>query len=115
MARWDNSDRSSRLPPDWQQRRKRALQRDHDQCVWMEHTEAGRRERCPNRATEVDHKIPGDNHALENLQSLCWFHHDMKTRREGVFAKAEKRREINQRFRRGEEHPAYAHMRRRKD
>lgn len=43
-------------------------------CEWVE---GGFR--CNNAATDVDHIVPGDDHALPNLQGLCGPHHLVKT------------------------------------
>lgn len=54
--------------------RKRALERDRYRCV-----------ECGAEATEVDHIVPimqGGTWALDNLQSLCDFHHRRKTQRD---------------------------------
>lgn len=60
---------------------------------------------CLGKATDVDHIIAGDNHSLNNLQSLCGFHHAKKSGREGAAAMRAKRRRINQSFRQTETHP----------
>lgn len=78
--RWDNSDRVSRLPGNWASLRLATLRRDHYLC-----------QGCGAPATEVDHVIPGDDHSLENLQSLCTPCHAAKTRREGVAAQRARR------------------------
>jgi len=38
----------------------------------------------PNRATDVDHIIPGDNHDEWNLTSLCSWHHLRKSSADGI-------------------------------
>lgn len=75
MSRWDNSDRASRLPSNWGSIRLAVLRRDGYKCT-----------SCGARASQVDHVEPGDDHGMENLQSLCRFCHDVKTRREGAEA-----------------------------
>ncbi|MEU0674484.1 hypothetical protein ABZ330_16590 [Streptomyces sp. NPDC006172] len=42
---------------------------------------------------------------MENLRSLCTWHHRQKSSREGAAAQAAKRRAIQKRFRRDEAHP----------
>lgn len=101
MPQWQNSTRRDRLPPDWPQIRKRALRRDKYLCQWR----IAPGELCEAYATDVDHKDRGDDHRLENLQSLCGPHHQAKSSSEGGEARAKKRREIDQRFRRTEDHP----------
>lgn len=74
---WKGSDRKSRLPVDWERLRQVVLKRCGFRCEWFEDSY-----RCNNAATDVDHIISGDNHALENLQGLCNPHHLTKTGRE---------------------------------
>ncbi|MEU0344227.1 hypothetical protein ABZ092_36135 [Streptomyces bobili] len=42
---------------------------------------------------------------MENLRSLCSYHHKVKSSREGAAAKNAKRRAIEKKFRRTEQHP----------
>ena len=103
--RWQNSTRSSRLPSNWRKLRQQVLARDGFRCCWHDVIE-GHRVRCLIEAVEVDHIKPGDDHSLGNLQSLCSFHHGVKTHREGVQASAAQRAEIRQRLRpEPEKHP----------
>lgn len=74
---WVNSDRRSELPPGWAALRAAALERDGHRCVAPWTT-------CGDPATDVDHIIPGNDHRLENLQSLCHPHHVEKTNAERV-------------------------------
>ncbi|MCY0933643.1 hypothetical protein [Streptomyces sp. H34-S4] len=53
----------------------------------------------------MDHIEPGDDHSLSNLRSLCSWHHKQKSSREGAAAYAAKRRAIQKKFRRTEQHP----------
>lgn len=85
MSGWQGSDRKERLPPDWAKRSTRVKERDGWRCTQI--LPSGKR--CPRgRATghrlEVDHKVPGDDHRLENLRSLCQHHHGKKTAQEGA-------------------------------
>jgi 5-methylcytosine-specific restriction protein A len=82
---WSSSDRKSRLPSDWQSRRRIVLERCGYQC---EHVRSSGR-RCGSKATDVDHVQHGDDHSLSNLQGLCSWHHKQKTSRESQEAKAE--------------------------
>lgn len=75
---WETSDRRLRLPPDWPQRVAEVWKRDRGQCTWRLPSGA----RCPRKGADVDHRVPGDNHDLRNLQLLCRHHHDKKTQRE---------------------------------
>lgn len=72
---WDTSDRRERLPADWWQRVKAVKERDGNRCTWR--LPSGKR--CPRRGTDVDHRKPGDDHSLANLQLLCPDHHKRKT------------------------------------
>ena len=87
---WDTSDRAERLPDNWQALRTIVLSRAAGRC------EARQRngQRCRDRATDVDHIDPGDNHQLDNLQALCAWHHARKSSAEG---NAARRRHTNKR------------------
>jgi 5-methylcytosine-specific restriction endonuclease McrA len=80
---WHTSNRRSRLPKNWPQLRTQALTRDCYKCRAV--NEDGTP--CIEAATDVDHIEPGDNHALENLQSLCAWHHKRKTANEAAAAR----------------------------
>lgn len=80
---WDGSDRLARLPPDWSARRRRVLQRDRHSCQWSG---------CSARATHVDHIEPSGSDEDWNLQSLCAYHHNKKSSREGNAAQARLRK-----------------------
>lgn len=98
---WSTSDRRGRLPDNWPQLRSRILQRDGYRCTARDQYGA----RCAEAATDVDHISPGDDHREANLQSLCGWHHRVKSSREGAAASAAVRRRHMRRFRRTEEHP----------
>ena len=101
---WHTSDRKQRLPPDWESRRQKVLKRDGYRCCAQ--TSTGR---CLNAGTDVDHIKRGDDHRLENLQTLCMGHHRQKTSREGYLAYMAKRRAQQKRIERDfgnrEQHP----------
>lgn len=80
---WSSSDRLSRLPADWQARRRRVLLRDRHACQV-----AG----CPTRANQVDHIEHSGPDDDWNLQSLCEFHHNQKSAAEGHAARAKLRK-----------------------
>lgn len=80
---WEGSTRRSRLPPDWPATRLRILERDSHRCTWIENGK-----RCTERATDVDHRVPGDDHSDRNLRSLCPWHHRRKSSAEGAAARA---------------------------
>lgn len=95
---WEGSTRRARLPKDWQARRRAALARDRHQCqVISEETGFI----CGEKATEVDHIRPGDNHNMSNLQAICQWHHRRKSSAEGNAAKIK----IAPRNRPSEKHP----------
>jgi 5-methylcytosine-specific restriction protein A len=73
---WAGSIRNLQRPSNWRQLRSDALKRDRFSCVI-----------CFSPATDVDHIRPvalGGSWSLENLQSLCTFHHDEKTKQEAL-------------------------------
>ena len=76
---WEGSTRRQRLPPDWERRRKRILERDPICKV------------CDNAlSTIADHIVPGDDHSYENLQGICDPCHREKTQREAAEARRTK-------------------------
>jgi 5-methylcytosine-specific restriction enzyme A len=77
-----DSPRRARLPADWATIRAAVLERDdyHCQHVWQGNA-------CGWRASDVDHIVRGDDHSMENLQSLCSHHHKIKSAREGNAAR----------------------------
>jgi 5-methylcytosine-specific restriction enzyme A len=79
---WTTSDRASRLPPNWESEiQPRILERDLYRCKIKD---LG----CQVVASEVDHKVRGDNHSDSNLQAACERCHARKSAREGNEAKA---------------------------
>ena len=86
---WAGSNRRERLPRDWRRRRAAVLARDGHQCC---HIRSDTGERCTEQATDVDHIRPGDDHSLDNLQSLCAWHHAKKTASEAADARARRPR-----------------------
>ena len=101
QSNWHKSERRSQLPVNWDSIRRKVLKRDHYKCQWKM-TYGGI---CGYLASDVDHIIPGDNHHLSNLRSLCKKHHSRKSSQEGAAAAKAKRLEISQRFKRVEDHP----------
>lgn len=79
MNAWEGSTRADRLPDNWGQLRQIVLKRCKNRCE--ETMRSGKR--CHDKATEVDHITPGDDHSLSNLQGLCTWHHARKTAIEG--------------------------------
>lgn len=101
MPQWEGSDRRQRLPANWPTLRRRVLRRDGGRCTALDRAGA----RCAEPATDVDHIVAGDDHREANLTSLCGWHHQRKSSREGAAALAAKRRRIAKRFQRTEAHP----------
>lgn len=83
-GKWKGSTRRARLPKDWPKIRARILKRDGYRCTVL--LESGLR--CPERATEVDHVIAGDDHADRNLRAICRDHHREKSAHEGATARS---------------------------
>jgi 5-methylcytosine-specific restriction endonuclease McrA len=80
---WEGSDRKSRLPSNWVVLVAAVMRRCGRRCEKL--LPSG--ERCPRPATDVDHKIPGDDHRMTNLQGLCAHHHAQKSSSEGNAAR----------------------------
>lgn len=76
---WSSSGRRERLPDDWPERVARVKKKAEGRCQWR--MKSGKR--CPRPGTDVDHKIPGDDHSYKNLQLLCEHHHGKKSAKEG--------------------------------
>lgn len=83
---WYSSDRASRLPRDWKQRRELVAVRAGYQCE----ARLVDGSRCPAVGTDCDHIVSGDNHDLGNLQWLCSWHHKRKTSLEASVARKER-------------------------
>jgi 5-methylcytosine-specific restriction protein A len=119
-GQWADSDRRSTLPPDWATRiQPRILARDNLQCTWLGDLDNDGRpsdyitavhlgithqllNRCPSKATDVDHIGDREDHSDEKLRSLCGWHHDRRSSRQGNTAKAKR---AAQRLRPAAEHP----------
>ena len=84
---WSSSDRASRLPADWDERRAFVRARAGGRCEALLHDGT----RCPAAGAECDHVEPGDDHRATNLQWLCSWHHKRKTQREAAAALAAER------------------------
>jgi hypothetical protein len=84
---WEGSDRRDRLPGNWGELVEYVKIRDQGRCTWK----LPSHKRCPRRGTDVDHRVPGDDHRPENLQLLCKAHHARKTAFEGVGGKRKRR------------------------
>lgn len=93
-GRWQTSNRRSRLPANWQRLRSQVLRRDNHRCQWEDHLGI----RCNLTATDVDHIIAGDDHRIDNLQSLCAAHHAFKSSSEGGHGKHVAREKVKASF-----------------
>lgn len=81
---WSTSDRRQRLPSNWKSLRLVVLRRDSWRCQLQ-------LPGCLEGASEVDHRVRGDNHALDNLQAVCSACHKKKTLAEAASARRRKR------------------------
>jgi hypothetical protein len=96
---WDSSER--RDPPGWDRMRRETLESDHHRCVWPGRWAKARGiAQCGAPATDVDHVRRGeaagpDPHRAGNRQSLCRYHHDIKTQREAAEERARQRAKLS--------------------
>lgn len=77
--------RGDRLPSDWAARCAATEARAGYRCE-----DVTNGVRCPERGSDCDHIVRGDNHNLSNLQWLCAWHHKIKTAAEAAEARREK-------------------------
>lgn len=97
---WATSDRKSRLPSNWKALRAAVMDRCGGRCEYLKKDGS----RCRDKAVDVDHEIPNDDHSMSNLRGICDWHHKRKSAMEGVAA----RRELNAiLYRKPETHPGY--------
>ena len=93
---WAGSSRKARLPANWTTLRRQVLLGPDGQrrtCSLPG---------CEHPATDVDHRVPGDDHSLGNLAPVCRCCHNRKSSAEGVSARAAQRA---RRMRGVERHP----------
>lgn len=88
MAWGKKSGRVDPLPDKWPAIRMNKLRSDKFKC---QHIREDTGKICGARATDVDHIGDRNNHRFDNLQSLCSYHHDIKTAGQGGRAAAAKR------------------------
>lgn len=101
MSERPGSWRSSPLPANWRSIREAVFERDGRRC-----TELVDGVQCSSAASECDHLGSESDHSMQNLTSLCTFHHRRKSARQANAAALARRREIRGRLRRPEErHP----------
>jgi 5-methylcytosine-specific restriction endonuclease McrA len=89
---WHGSNRRKRLPSGWDRIRHIVLERDRYRCQWVREDTC---HKCGLPANQVDHRInnaSGGSDRYSNLQSLCPYHHQVKSSMEGAAASARKRR-----------------------
>ena len=84
---WNSSNRGSRLPDDWPERRAKVRGRAHGLCQAKQHVPE-----CDGIGTDCDHIIAGDDHSLDNLQWLSHPCHKAKTERENAERNAKRKR-----------------------
>lgn len=101
MPNWQGSTRRQRLPANWGALREKVLKRDKRKCRHLNSDGT----RCAAPANQVDHIVANDDDSPENLRALCEFHHQRKSSAEGGQARAARRRQVSQSFRRTERHP----------
>ncbi len=102
MPGWVNSDRREHLPANWTKLREQRFKIDGYRCTaYMESDNT----RCTGPAEECDHIGKRTDHRIQMLRSLCSWHHQRKSSREGAAAYNKIMRENRSRFRRTEEHP----------
>src|SRR5690606_10184743 len=89
MPGWVGSNRLGRLPTNWKAIRARILIRDNYQCCYVDSND----KLCMNVATDVDHIVNNDDNNDYNLQSLCSYHHRMKSGKEGARASNNKQQQ----------------------
>jgi len=96
MPQWRGSQRKSQLPPDWDAIRRGILRRDRYKCRWIRE-DTGMP--CGDHANQVDHVDQTRNwdHSPGNLQSLCEWHHKIKSSAEGGRAAAARKRATRRR------------------
>jgi len=82
---WSSSNRKARLPADWPALRRATLERCGGRCEVLKKDGS----RCRDKAQEVDHITPGDDHRMANLRGICTWHHARKSALEGVAARRE--------------------------
>lgn len=83
-TQWSGSTRRSRLPRDWHRIRAAVLERDGHRCTATLRDDT----RCAEPGTDVDHIDRHGGDGLDNLQTLCGWHHRKKTAQEAAEARA---------------------------
>lgn len=97
MSQWRGSTRKDTLPSDWDTViRPAILRRDKHRC---RHIRTDTQLPCGEYANQVDHIDQSRrwDHAPANLQSLCEYHHQVKSSAEGGRAAAARRNSAHRR------------------
>lgn len=94
---WQNSTRGTQLPPNWRTEiRPAVLTRDGHHCAWLDDhpdTDGGfadylagnyqPHQRCNARGADVDHVNDPHDHSIDNCRTLCDWHHNRRSSRQG--------------------------------
>lgn len=80
MAWKSKSSRTVPLPKDWWRLRAKRLKMDGHRCVRIREDTG---QRCTEKATDVNHIGEPHDHRIEMLESLCSWHHNQETGRQG--------------------------------
>lgn len=93
---WSTSNRKAQLPDDWPQICKFILKRDRNRC---QHIRFDTERKCLQYANQVDHRDQSRSwdHSPSNLQSLCEYHHRVKSSSEGGTAASARRQAAKKR------------------
>lgn len=87
MAGWVGSKRKETLPSNWESLRQAVFRRDGHRCVVIK----ANGQRCWDRDVECDHIDDPLDHRMENLRSVCSWHHLRKSGSQGGKGKADAR------------------------
>lgn len=82
-GQWENSNRRSQLPDNWNQLKAYIAERDNHRCQELMRDGTP----CQDIGTECDHIEHGNNHSPDNLRMLCKWHHARKSSAEGNAAR----------------------------
>ncbi len=79
---WEGSTRKATLPSNWDRLRRLVLERDGHRCTWMDQGV-----RCDAPANQVDHVGGRLDHDPAHLRSLCEWHHNRVSSKQGNAAR----------------------------